>query len=45
MLMDEKHLLKDAYDVFGGFEKPMRCTIHGDDCPDCRDHEETLAKH
>lgn len=40
--MDRKKLIESAYDVFGVFKKPLRCTIHDDDCPDCRDHEKTL---
>jgi hypothetical protein len=35
-------LIESGYNIFGDFEKPIRCMIHDADCPDCRDHEKTL---
>ncbi len=43
-LLDRKNLIESAYNVFRVFEKPIRCTIHDDDCPECGDHEKTLKK-
>lgn len=43
-LMDRKNLIESAYNIFGVFEKPIRCAIHDDDCLECRDHEKTLKK-
>jgi hypothetical protein len=42
--MDIRKLIENAYISLSVFEKPIRCTIHDDDCLDCRDHENTLKK-
>ncbi|MFH1885278.1 MAG: helix-turn-helix domain-containing protein [Pseudomonadota bacterium] len=40
----KEDLIHRAYGAFSGFKKPARCVIHGDDCPECRDHQQTLAR-
>ncbi|MDJ0781371.1 MAG: hypothetical protein QNJ22_05335 [Desulfosarcinaceae bacterium] len=41
--MDRDTLIRIAYERFAGFAKPVRCTLHDDDCPDCREHNQTLC--
>jgi hypothetical protein len=41
-LMENESIIKKAYNTFSVFSKPKYCTVRGDDCLDCSDHNDTL---
>ena len=41
-LMGKESIIKKAYNSFSAFSKPERCTIHGDECLNRNDHNDTL---